>query len=107
VDAMRTGSYNATMLAGGAPILSSVGTTRVDEFAAVIAPHHSTMLAAGRAELQPYVVDGRLAARRTIRLCLSVDRRVLDGGPAGEFLGKIVGFLETPKRLVELEPPST
>jgi pyruvate dehydrogenase E2 component (dihydrolipoamide acetyltransferase) len=103
VEAMRSGSYNAGMLAGGATSLSNLGTTRVDEFAAVIAPHQSTMLAVGRAELRPYVVAGRLEARRTIRLCLSVDHRVLDGGPAAEFFGRIVELLEAPKRLVESE----
>ncbi|MBI3850415.1 MAG: 2-oxo acid dehydrogenase subunit E2 [Verrucomicrobia bacterium] len=101
VEAVRTGRFNAEMLAGGATSISNLGTTRTDEFAAVIAPHQSSMLAVGRAIPRPYVVEGRLEIRTTIWLCLSVDHRVLDGGPAAEFLGRIVELLEAPKALVD------
>lgn len=106
VEAVRAGRFDARMLAGGTSSLSNLGTTRTDEFAAVIAPHQSTMLAVGRAAPRPYVVGNELAVRTTIRLCLSVDHRVLDGGPAAEFLGRIVELLERPKSLVEAEPPA-
>lgn len=101
IEAVRTGRFNAEMLAGGATSLSNLGATRTDEFAAVIAPHQSSMLAVGRAAPRPYVVAGRLEIRTTLRLCLSVDHRVMDGGPAAGFLGRIVGLLETPKALVD------
>jgi pyruvate dehydrogenase E2 component (dihydrolipoamide acetyltransferase) len=101
VEAVRTGRFNVEMLSGGATSLSNLGATRTDEFAAVIAPHQSSMLAVGRAAPRPYVVDGRLEIRTTIRLCLSVDHRVLDGGPAAGFLGRIVELLEAPKALVD------
>jgi pyruvate dehydrogenase E2 component (dihydrolipoamide acetyltransferase) len=101
IEAARTGRFNAELLAGGATSLSNLGTTRTDEFAAVIAPHQSSMLAVGRAAPRPYVADGRLEIRTTLRLCLSVDHRVLDGGPAAEFLGRIVELLEAPQALVE------
>jgi pyruvate dehydrogenase E2 component (dihydrolipoamide acetyltransferase) len=101
VGAVREGRFNAEMLAGGATSLSNLGTTRTDEFAAIIAPHQSSMLAVGRAAPRPYVVDGRLEVRTTLRLCLSVDHRVLDGGPAADFLGRIVELLENPKALVD------
>ena len=100
VGAVRKGQFNAEMLAGGATSISNLGTTRIDEFAPIIAPHQSSMLAVGRAAPRPYVVDGHLEVRTTIRLCLSVDHRILDGAPAADFLGKIVGLLENPKALV-------
>jgi pyruvate dehydrogenase E2 component (dihydrolipoamide acetyltransferase) len=99
VESVRAGSFDTGMLEGGATSISNLGTTRTDEFAAIIAPHQSSMLAVGRAAPRPYVVDGRLEIRTTLRLCLSVDHRVLDGGPAAEFLGRIVELLETPKTL--------
>lgn len=99
VAAARTGKINAPMLSGGASSLSNLGTTRADEFAAIIAPHQSTMLAVGRAALRPFVVGDRLEARTTLRLCLSVDHRVLDGGPAAEFLSRMVELIEDPGRL--------
>lgn len=94
VESARTGKINAVMLSGGATSLSNLGTSRADEFAAIIAPHQSSILAVGRAAPRPYVVDGRIEIRTTLRLCLSVDHRVLDGGPAAEFLGRIVELIE-------------
>jgi pyruvate dehydrogenase E2 component (dihydrolipoyllysine-residue acetyltransferase) len=101
IEAVRTGRFNAEMVAGGATSLSNLGATRTDEFAAVIAPHQSSILAVGRASPRPYVVNGQLTVRTTLKLCLSVDHRVLDGWPAAEFLGRIVELLETPKALVD------
>lgn len=100
VEAVRSGRFNAAMLAGGVTSLSNLGTKRIDEFAAVIAPPQSSMLAVGRAAPRPCVVNGRVEIRTTIRLCLSVDHRVLDGGPAADFLGRIVELLEAPEVLV-------
>ena len=47
-----------------------------------------------------FVVHDQIAARTTLKLCLSIDHRVLDGSPAADFLGRICEFLENPDRLV-------
>jgi pyruvate dehydrogenase E2 component (dihydrolipoamide acetyltransferase) len=100
VEDARAGRLSAETMKGGATSLSNLGTTRVDEFAAVIASPQSTMLAVGRAASRPFEFRGRLALRTTMKLRLSVDHRILDGGPAAEFLGTIVDLLENPTRLV-------
>jgi pyruvate dehydrogenase E2 component (dihydrolipoamide acetyltransferase) len=100
VEEVRAGRFNAEIVAGGATSLSNLGTTRVDEFTAIIAPHQSSMLAVGRAAPRPYVVDGHAEVRTTLRLCLSADHRVFDGRTAADFLGKIIELLENPKKLV-------
>jgi len=94
VAAARAGRLPGEATAGGATSISNLGTSRVDEFQAVIAAPQSSMLAVGRIAERPFVVAGQLAVRPTLRLCLSVDHRVLDGGPAAEFLGRIVETLE-------------
>lgn len=99
VEAARAGRLSAEVMQGGATSLSNLGNTCVDEFAAVIAPPQSSMLAVGRAAPRPWVVDGLLAVRTTLRLCLSVDHRVMDGGPAAEFLGRIVERIQHPELL--------
>ena len=101
VEAARAGKLAAEALQGGASSLSNLGNTRVDEFAAVLPPPHSSILAVGRAASRPFMVDGRIGARTTLKLCLSVDHRVMDGVPAGEFLGRIVEGLEQPLQLLE------
>jgi pyruvate dehydrogenase E2 component (dihydrolipoamide acetyltransferase) len=45
------------------------------------------------------VIGGQLAIRTTLMLCLSVDHRVMDGGPAAEFLGRIVELIVQPAEL--------
>jgi pyruvate dehydrogenase E2 component (dihydrolipoamide acetyltransferase) len=99
VEAARAGQLGAEATQGGATSLSNLGNTCVDEFAAVIAPPHSSMLAVGRAAPRPFVVNGQLVVRTTLKLCLSVDHRVMDGGPAAEFLGRIVDLIERPAAL--------
>ena len=99
VQAARAGQLPPEATQGGATSLSNLGTTVVDAFAAVIAPPHSSMLAVGRAAARPFVVDGQLVVRTTLKLCLSVDHRVMDGGPAAEFLGRIVDLIQRPAAL--------
>jgi pyruvate dehydrogenase E2 component (dihydrolipoamide acetyltransferase) len=99
VELARSGKLNPESMQGGASSLSNLGNTRVDELAAVILPGQSSTLAVGRAAPRPFVVDGELSARTTLRLCLSVDHRVLDGAPAAEFLGQIIDLLEQPPNL--------
>ena len=100
VAAARAGKLTAADTQGGAMSLSNLGNSPVDEFAAVIAPTQSGMLSVGRAASRPYVVNGQLEVRMTVRLCLSADHRVTDGGPAAEFLGRVVQYLESPAQLV-------
>ncbi len=97
--AARTGKLAPEDTRGGAMSLSNLGTSPVDEFAAVIAPGQSTMLAVGRAAPRPFVVQGQLAVRATLRLCLAADHRVMDGAPAAALLGRIAGLLEHPAPL--------
>jgi pyruvate dehydrogenase E2 component (dihydrolipoamide acetyltransferase) len=96
VESAKTGRLSAAETQGGAMSLSNLGNSGVDEFAAVILPGQSSMLAVGRAAPRPFVVNNQLTVRTTMRLCLAVDHRVMDGAPAAEVLGRIVGLLEHP-----------
>lgn len=95
VERARAGKLTETELSGGSTSLSNLGTSCVDEFTAVIPPGQSSILAVGAAALRPVVLQGQVVARTTVRLCLSVDHRVMDGGPASKFLERIVHHLET------------
>jgi len=84
--------------------LSNLGTTRVDDFAALIFPPQSTILAAGRIVPRPWVVGSELRVRPTLRLTMTVDHRVLDGAAAAQFLGRIVRYLEEAALLAAVAP---
>ncbi|MEX2120703.1 MAG: dihydrolipoamide acetyltransferase family protein [Pirellulales bacterium] len=100
VSAARAGRLPAAAMGGGASSLTNLGPGRVDEFAAVLMPPQSTMLATGSIAARPFVLSNQLTVRPTLRLTLSVDHRVLDGGPAAAFLSRIVECLERPELLL-------
>ena len=95
-DAVRSGKTSADMFQGGATALTNLGKRRVDEFAPIISPPQSSMLAVGRVAERPRAVEGCLCLRHTMHLTLAVDHRVMDGVPAAEFLDRIVDYLERP-----------
>ena len=99
-EIVRSGKTPADLFHGGATSLTNLGKRRVDEFAAIISPPQSSMLAVGRLAERPAVHEGRLCVRQTMNLTLSIDHRVMDGVPAAEFLDRIVELLETPLLLL-------
>ena len=99
-EIVRSGRMPADLFQGGATSLTNLGKHRVDEFAAIISPPQSSMLAVGRLAERPMACEGRLCLRQTMHLTLSVDHRVMDGVPAAEFLDHIVESLEKPYQLL-------
>jgi pyruvate dehydrogenase E2 component (dihydrolipoamide acetyltransferase) len=100
VAAARAGRLGSDCLAGGVSSLSNLGSSRVDEFTALVAPPQSSILAVGRLTPRPLVADGQLVVRPTLRLTLSCDHRVIDGALAAELLGRIVSLIEQPTLLL-------
>jgi pyruvate dehydrogenase E2 component (dihydrolipoamide acetyltransferase) len=100
VDAVRSGKTTTDLFQGGAISLTNLGKHRVDEFAAIISPPQSGMLAVGRVAERPMAFEGKLCLRQTMNMTLSVDHRVMDGVPAAEFFDRIVELLEKPFLLV-------
>jgi len=96
IEAAKGGRLTAEQTRGAAISLSNLGNTKVDDFSAVLPPPCSAILAVGRAIARPFVVEGELCVRVTLKLCLSVDHRVLDGCHASAYLGRVVELLENP-----------
>jgi pyruvate dehydrogenase E2 component (dihydrolipoamide acetyltransferase) len=93
---LRSGRAAADLFQGGSISLTNLGKRRVDEFAAIISPPQSMMLATGRVAERPAVHEGRLCVRQTMCATLSVDHRVMDGIPAAEYFDRVVEYLEKP-----------
>lgn len=77
--------------------LSNLGNSRVDSFDAIIPPPQSSILAVGRITARPYVVEGQLCVRDTMKMTLSIDHRVFDGALGAEFIDRILDLLEDPR----------
>lgn len=78
--------------------LNNYGGFGVDGSAAIINHPEVALLGIGRVLERPWVVDGRIVARRIAQLSLVFDHRVCDGGYAAGFLRTIVDLLEHPLR---------
>jgi len=87
-------------LEGGTIAVSNLGMYGVDEFAAIINPPQSAILAVGAGKPAPTVVDGELTVTTQLTLVLSVDHRAIDGSLAAQWMAALVTALEEPLRLV-------
>jgi pyruvate dehydrogenase E2 component (dihydrolipoamide acetyltransferase) len=82
---------------GGASAISNLGMYGVREFAAIINPPQSTILAVGAARRQAVEKeDGRGAFASVITVTLSCDHRVVDGALGAELLAAIKALIEQP-----------
>ncbi len=96
----RSGRLRQEELEGGSISVSNLGMFGVEEFAAIINPPQSAILAVGALRQEPVVVDGALAVGWVVRVTLSVDHRPVDGVVAARWMAALVDVLEHPVRLL-------
>jgi pyruvate dehydrogenase E2 component (dihydrolipoamide acetyltransferase) len=94
VGRARAGRLRAAELTGATFTLSNLGAYPVTWFAAIVPPPQVAILAIGRAELRPAVVDGTVVARTMLTATLSADHRAVDGAAAGAFLATFKELIE-------------
>jgi pyruvate dehydrogenase E2 component (dihydrolipoamide acetyltransferase) len=87
-------------LEGGAFSVSNLGMYGTLEFAAIINPPQSGILAVGAATPQPVVVDGAVAVATVMRCTLSVDHRAIDGALAARWLAAFTSRIQHPLGLL-------
>jgi len=74
--------------------VSNLGTSVVEQFRAIIGPPQAAILAVGRTQPTPVVVDGQIVARPLAKITLSVDHRVANGRYAAKYLARLKKLLE-------------
>jgi pyruvate dehydrogenase E2 component (dihydrolipoamide acetyltransferase) len=95
------GGLKQDELAGGAATVTNLGMYGTEEFAAIINPPQSSILAVGAARREPVVdADGGISAATVLRVTLSVDHRAIDGALAAEWMRAFLSILEQPLRIV-------
>ncbi len=85
---------------GGTTAVSNLGMFGIRDFAAVINPPHSSILAVGAGSERAVVKDGALAIATVMSVTLSVDHRAVDGALGAEVLAAFKGLVENPMRLL-------
>jgi pyruvate dehydrogenase E2 component (dihydrolipoamide acetyltransferase) len=81
---------------GGTTAVSNLGMYGIREFAAVINPPHSTILAVGTGEKRPVVEKDTIVIRTMMTVTLSCDHRAVDGALGSELLGAFKTYIQDP-----------
>jgi pyruvate dehydrogenase E2 component (dihydrolipoamide acetyltransferase) len=87
-------------LEGGSVTVTNLGMFGVVDFAAIINPPHSSILAVGAVREEPVVSGGEVKVGSVMHLTLSVDHRPVDGAAAAEWMRVFVGLLERPVQII-------
>jgi pyruvate dehydrogenase E2 component (dihydrolipoamide acetyltransferase) len=96
----RDGKLKPQDYQGGTFSISNLGMYGVREFAAVINPPQSCILAVGNGEPRAVVVDGQIVPATMMSCTLSVDHRAVDGALGAEYLAAFKVLVESPYSLL-------
>jgi pyruvate dehydrogenase E2 component (dihydrolipoamide acetyltransferase) len=96
----RTKRLKPTEIQGGATAISNLGMYGVREFAAIINPPQSTILAAGAGERRPIETKDGIAFMTQMSVTLSCDHRVVDGALGAQLLAAFKDLIEHPVGLM-------
>jgi len=96
----RDGKLKPQEYQGGTFSISNLGMFGIREFAAVINPPNSCILAVGAGEQRAVVKDGQLAIATQMSCTLSVDHRAVDGALGAEYLSAFKVLIEDPYSLL-------
>ncbi len=100
IERARAGKLKPEEFQGGGFSISNMGMYGVTDFAAIINPPQSAILAVGAGQQRPVVKNGALAIATMMTCTLSVDHRVVDGALGAEWLAAFKGVVEDPLSLM-------
>jgi pyruvate dehydrogenase E2 component (dihydrolipoamide acetyltransferase) len=96
----RAGALRQHELEGGSTSVTNLGMFGTEEFAAIINPPHSSILAIGAARKMPVVVGDEIAIGHVMNATMSVDHRPIDGATAAEWMKVFIALLESPAKIL-------
>ena len=82
-------------LQGGTFTISNQGSIGGSHFTPIIYSPQVAILGVGQGQARPVAVDGKIAVRTILPLCLAYDHRVLDGADSVRFIKDVIAALET------------
>jgi pyruvate dehydrogenase E2 component (dihydrolipoamide acetyltransferase) len=93
----KTRQRNVTVeeLQGGSFTISNQGSIGGGYFTPIIYAPQVAILGIGQGQAKPVAIDGKIAIRTILPLCLAYDHRVLDGADSVRFLKEVIAGLES------------
>ncbi len=92
----RDGKLQPEEFQGGSFSISNLGMFGIDNFAAIVNPPQSCILAVARAVEKPIVEHGKITTAHMMNVTLSSDHRSVDGAVGAEFLKALRRYIEHP-----------
>jgi len=92
----KEGKLTPEEYTGGTISISNLGMYGIDEFAAIINPPQSSILAVGSIQKLPRIEDKEIKIVNILKSTLSADHRVLDGAVAAKLLKDFHDIIENP-----------
>lgn len=92
----REGKLKPEEFQGGSFSISNLGMFGVKNFAAILNPPQSCILAVGAGEQLPRVVNGEVKIQTVMTVTLSTDHRSVDGAVGAEWLQYFKQYIENP-----------
>lgn len=92
----RDGKLQPEEFMGGSFSISNLGMFGIDNFAAIVNPPQSCILAVARAVEKPIVEHGQIKIAHMMNVTLSSDHRSVDGSVGAEFLKALRRYIEHP-----------
>jgi len=80
--------------------VTNLGVFGTEDFAAIINPPQSAILAVGATRQEPIVSKGKLRVGTLMSVTLSVDHRPIDGVVAAQWMAAFISLLEEPVRIL-------
>jgi 2-oxoisovalerate dehydrogenase E2 component (dihydrolipoyl transacylase) len=97
----RQGRATPADLTGGTATFTNIGAkANVGPGRPIIKPPECVIVAAGRVNRRPWVVEDQLAIADLLELSISIDHRIIDGLEAATFLETIANYVGSPARLL-------
>ena len=96
----KNAQYTIDDLRGGTFTISNLGAVGGTYSTPIINWPEVAILLLGRSRKMPVVHEDRIEPRLMMPLSLSYDHRLVDGAMAARFLNEVIGYLESPGRLL-------
>ena len=85
---------------GGNLTVSNLGMFGVKNFTAILNPPQSMIIAIGKAEQKPIVLNNKIVISDIMTVTLSCDHRVVDGALGAKWLDSFKSYIENPSLML-------
>ena len=89
------GNFTLEELSGGTFTISNLGSNNITSFKAIVNTPEVGILAVSKMVEMPVFRNGQIVAARILKLCLSLDHRVVDGAYGSRFMTELAATIES------------